>query len=73
MWDAYEGQLIGLMRQVCADYPDATLFSLPTIAAEGQRRSLELGMKGKAARVADAMAVIKADLGARGLTWEDKV
>ena len=73
VWDTYEGQLIGLMRQVSADFPDTTLFSLPTIASEGQRRSLELGMKGPAARVAAAMACIKADLGARGLAWEDKV
>ena len=73
VWDTYEGQLIGLMRQVSADFPDTTLFSLPTIASEGQRRSLELGMKGPAARVAAAMTCIKADLGARGLAWEDKV
>jgi molybdopterin-biosynthesis enzyme MoeA-like protein len=73
VWDAYEGQLIGLMRQVTADFPDATLFSLPTIAGEGQRRSLELGMKGALARVQAAMTVIKTDLSARGLEWEDKV
>lgn len=73
VWDAYEGQLIGLMRQVTADFPDATLFSLPTIAGEGQRRSLELGMKGALARVEAAMTVIKADLSARGLEWENKV
>lgn len=30
-------------------------------------------MKGPAARVAAAMTCIKADLGARGLAWEDKV
>lgn len=72
VWDAYEGQLIGLMRQISADFPDATLFSLPTLAEEGQRRSLELGMKGRAGQVAAAMASIKADLGARGLEWQDK-
>jgi len=72
VWDAYEGQLIGLMRRITADFPDATLFSLPTIASEGQRRSIELGMKGTAARVAEAMACIRADLDARGVEWEDK-
>ena len=72
IWDTYEGQLIGLMRKVTADFPDATLFSLPTLAAEGQRRSLELGMKGALARVAEAMALIKADMEARGLEWQDK-
>lgn len=72
VWDAYEGQLIGLMRQITADFPDTTLFSLPTLATEGQRRSLELGVKGKAACVADAMARIRADMDVRGLEWQEK-
>lgn len=72
VWDTYEGQLIGLMRQITADFPDATLFSLPTLASEGERRSIELGMKGSAARVAEAMARIKADMVERGLEWADK-
>ncbi|PKO56728.1 MAG: competence/damage-inducible protein A [Betaproteobacteria bacterium HGW-Betaproteobacteria-21] len=73
VWDAYEGQLIGLMRELTEAFPDTTLFSLPTIAAEGQRRSIELGMKGTAARVAEAMARLKAGVGAQGFQWEDKV
>ena len=73
IWDTYEGQLIGMMQQITADFPGATLFSLPTLAAQGQRRSLELGMKGTAASVAAAMALIKADIDARGLEWQDKI
>ncbi|MBS0553427.1 MAG: competence/damage-inducible protein A, partial [Proteobacteria bacterium] len=72
VWDAYEGQLISLMQEVTLAFPRATLFSLPTIAAEGQRRSLELGMKGPAADVTDAMARIRTSLSERGLEWEDK-
>ncbi len=72
VWDAYEGQLIGLMRQITADFPDTTLFSLPTLAGEGERRSIELGVKGSAARVAEAMARIRADMVERGLEWADK-
>lgn len=72
VWDAYEGQLIGLMQEVTAAFPGATVFSLPTIAGEGERRSLELGMKGQAAQVAAAIARIKAELGRRGLAWDDK-
>lgn len=72
VWDAYEGQLIGLMQEVTAAFPGATVFSLPTIAGEGERRSLELGMKGEAAQVAAAIARIKAELGRRGLAWDDK-
>ncbi|APR03894.1 competence/damage-inducible protein A [Thauera chlorobenzoica] len=72
VWDTYEGQLIDLMREVSDDFPEATLFSLPTLAEEGRRRSLELGMKGPAERVAAAMARIRATLSARGLEWQDK-
>lgn len=72
VWDAYEGQLIGLMRELAATFPDATLFSLPTIAAEGQRRSIEMGMKGRAACVAEAMARLKAGVSEQGFKWDDK-
>lgn len=69
--DAYEGQLIDLMERITATYPDATLFSLPTVAGEGATRTVELGMKGPAARVAAAMAEIRAALAARGYVWHD--
>lgn len=72
VWDAYEGQLIELMRAITEDFPDATLFSLPSLAGEGERRSIELGMKGPAAHVAEAMLRIKADITRRGHPWEDK-
>lgn len=72
VWDAYEGQLIGLMRELTDAFSDTTLFSLPTIAAEGQRRSIELGMKGTAARVAESMARLRSGVSALGFQWEDK-
>ena len=72
VWDAYEGQLIDLMETDTAHYPDATLFSLPTVAAPGERRSIELGMKGAAACVAAAMAQIRLEVAARGYEWQDK-
>ncbi|THF63615.1 competence/damage-inducible protein A [Pseudothauera nasutitermitis] len=72
VWDAFEGQLVDLMNAITADFPDATLFSLPTLAAEGERRSLELGMKGPAARVAEAMTRIQAELDRRGFPWEPR-
>lgn len=72
VWEAYEGRLVDLMEAVTADYPRATLFSLPTVAEEGQRRSLELGMKGPAAEVAAAMARIKNEVSNRGYDWQDK-
>lgn len=72
VWDAYEGKLIALMEAITADFPDATLFSLPTIAAEGERRSVELGMKGPHKRVHAAMERIKLEVEALGYAWQDK-
>ena len=72
VWDTYEGQLIDLMETITLEYPDATLFSLPTIAQGGERRSLELGMKGAGARVAAAMALIKTEVSRRGFPWTEK-
>ncbi|NMG76336.1 competence/damage-inducible protein A [Aromatoleum diolicum] len=73
VWDAYEGKLIDLMEAITTDYPDATLFSLPTVVeASGDRRSIELGMKGPRASVASAMTRIKTEVGARGYAWQDK-
>lgn len=73
VWDAIEGRLIDLMERITVEYPDATLFSLPAIAGPGERRSIELGMKGPVSRVDTAMADIKTELTARGYEWQDKV
>ena len=70
VWDAFEGQLIDFMERITADFPDATLFSLPSVGGEGGRRHIELGMKGPAARVAEAMALITAEMTRRGYPWE---
>lgn len=72
VWDAYEGAMIGLMEGITGRYPDAALFSLPTVAADGERRSVELGMKGSAARVEAAMAELKAGVEGLGFAWQDK-
>jgi molybdopterin-biosynthesis enzyme MoeA-like protein len=72
VWDAYELQLTPLMRTLTAEFADATLFCLPTLAVEGQRRSLELGMKGPIARVDAAMARLKSGVEAQGFAWQSK-
>lgn len=68
--DANEGGLIDLMERISTEYPQASLFSLPTVALAGERRSVELGMKGPAADVDAAMAEIEAEVSARGLEWQ---
>lgn len=70
--DAYEGRLIDLMEQVIVAFPEASLFSLPTVAGDGLRRSVELGMKGAAVQVEAAMQMIKGEVSARGYAWQDK-
>ena len=73
VWDAYEGKLVDLMELVTAEFQGATLFCLPAFAEAGRQHSIELGMKGPAAEVAAAMERIKAEVGARGYAWQDKV
>ncbi|WP_374261288.1 competence/damage-inducible protein A [Zoogloea sp.] len=70
VWEAMEGKLIDLMEAITADFPDATLFSLPSVGGEGLRRHIELGMKGPTVRVEAAMARITAELTRRGYAWE---
>ena len=72
VWEALEGKLIDLMEAITADFPESTLFSLPSFGGEGIRRHVELGMKGPAGRVAEAMARITAELSRRGYAWEPR-
>ncbi len=71
-WEALEGKLIDLMEAITADFPDATLFSLPSFGGEGLRRHIELGMKGPASSVDTAMARITDELTRRGYAWEPR-
>jgi len=72
IWEAYEGRLIGLMERMIQDFPQATLFSLPSLSADGARRSVELGMKGPVACVDAAMAEIRLAVAELGYDFEEK-
>lgn len=65
--EAGESDLIDLMNQMLADYPELKLFSLPKTSA---RRKTELGMKGKSDLVEEAMAVLKKEVSALGFPWQ---
>lgn len=65
--EAGESDLIDLMHQMLAKYPELKLFSLPKTSA---RRNTELGMKGQSALVAQAMEEIKAEVTALGFPWQ---
>ncbi|MDD3610366.1 MAG: molybdopterin-binding protein [Halothiobacillaceae bacterium] len=67
--DVTESQLLDLMREITHDFPKLRLFSLPIIGENGRR--LELGVKGPAPTVQQAMARIQTTLNERGLVWED--
>lgn len=70
IWDISEGSLIELMERLTATYPAARVFSLPSVAHGGQRRSVELGMKGPRADVEAGMAEIETEVSVRGLEWQ---
>jgi molybdopterin-biosynthesis enzyme MoeA-like protein len=72
VWEAFEGKLIDLMEAITADFPESTLFSLPSFGGEGLRRHIELGMKGPVASVDAAMARITDELTRRGYAWEPR-
>ncbi len=68
VYEAGESQLIDLMNEIVAKYPDAKLFSLPKI---GQNRKIELGIKGQEHDVLLAIADIKAGVTSLGFIWDD--
>ncbi len=69
VFGAGEGQLLPLMNQCVARYPQLKLFSLPTMLPEGRRR-LELGVRGEIAAAEAALADLVAGIEAGGFRWE---
>ena len=68
--NAYESALLDLMERIVADFPRLRLFSLPSMAEDGQRRYLELGVEGDPDLVDQAMAAIRQDIERRGINWQ---
>lgn len=64
--DAGESQLLDLMHQILAQYPDIKLFSLPKLDT---RRTIELGVKGASQSVTRAMHDIQQQISALGFPW----
>lgn len=59
---ASENDLLPVMTGLCAEFPDLKLFSLPI--GQGERRLIELGLKGGSTRVAEAMEALQNQLDA---------
>jgi molybdopterin-biosynthesis enzyme MoeA-like protein len=66
--DAGESQLIDMMRNIVAKYPDLKLFSLPKLDS---RRTTEVGVKGASSLVKHALDEIKQSVTALGFPWQD--
>ena len=66
---AGESQLLPLMNECVARYPQLKLFSLPSMVVDGRRR-LELGFRGDTAVLDAAMADLVAGVEAGGFRWE---
>ena len=64
--EAGESQLIELMNECLRAYPELKVFSLPRVTPE---RYIELGVRGDAAQVAPAIAMLKSGVTALGFPW----
>ena len=66
---AGESQLLPLMNDCVARFPQLKLFSLPSFVPEGGRR-IELGFRGEASALDAALAHLTAGVEAGGFRWE---
>jgi molybdopterin-biosynthesis enzyme MoeA-like protein len=71
VFEAGESQLIGAMEAVGAEYPGIKVFSLPSMADDGTRRHVELGVRGLPAQVPDALDRLRAAVRAAGFPFRD--
>jgi len=69
VYGAGESQLLPLMNDCVARFPELRLFSLPSFQPEGGRR-LELGVRGPAGALDEALALLVAGVEAGGFRWE---
>ena len=70
--DAGESQLLAVMNDNVARFPQLRLFSLPSFLPEGGRR-LELGVRGDPAQVDAALSHLESGVAAAGFRWEPLV
>ena len=69
--EAGESQLIGVMEQVGTDFPGVKVFSLPSMGAGGERRHVELGVRGVPAQVPAALAKLRSAVRDAGFPFRE--
>ncbi|KPK04545.1 MAG: hypothetical protein AMJ64_13375 [Betaproteobacteria bacterium SG8_39] len=69
--EAGESQLIGVMEQVGADFPGVKVFSLPSMGAAGERRHVELGVRGVPAQVPAALEKLRSAVRDAGFPFRE--
>ena len=72
VYGAGESQLLPLMNDCVARFPQLKLFSLPSFLPDGGRR-IELGVRGELAALDAALAHLVAGVEAGGFRWEPLV
>jgi len=70
VYDSAESTLTPLMEAVEARYRGLKVFSLPSVGEGGQRRHIELGVRGAPAEVPAALEELKRGVSETGGTWE---
>ena len=70
VYDSAESTLTPLMEAVEARYRGLKVFSLPSVGDGGQRRHIELGVRGAPDEVAPALEQLKRGVTETGGTWE---
>ena len=69
VYEAGESQLIGVMEDVGARFAGVKVFSLPSMGAKGERRHVELGVRGAPAQVGPAMEALRSGVKAAGFPF----
>ena len=69
--EAGESQLVHVMESVGASFPGVKVFSLPSMAAGGVRRHVELGVRGDPGQVATAMDALRTGVRAAGYAFRE--
>ncbi len=71
VFEAGESQLIGAMEEVGAAFPEVKVFSLPSMGANGERRHVELGVRGLPAQVPAALEKLRGAVRAAGFPFRE--